>query len=103
MNVRDAVIPIQLFFIVLLLIGLLFCPSVASEKWPGVDETVIEKIAQEHGRAAREPLINTDQGNLLLFLFLMVGAIGGFTAGYYWRVLIQEKRGQISKGNGAIC
>ena len=62
-----------------------------SEKWSGVDETVVEKFAEEHGRAAREPLINTDQGDLLLFLFLIAGAVGGFGAGYYWRMLVAEK------------
>lgn len=61
-------------------------------KWPGVDETVVEKVAQQHGRAAREPLIDTDQGDLLLFLFLLAGAAGGFAAGYYWRVLMEQRR-----------
>lgn len=64
-----------------------------SEKWPGVDESVVEKIAQEHGREASGPFINTDQGDFLLFVFLVAGAIGGFAAGYYWRVLT-EKKGQ---------
>jgi len=62
-----------------------------SEKWPGIDESVVEKIAKEHGREAREPIINTDQGDLLLFVFLLAGAVGGFVAGYYWRKLISEK------------
>jgi len=60
-------------------------------KWPGVDESVVEKYAKEHGREAREPLINTDQGDLLLFVFLLAGAVGGFVAGYYWRRLVSEK------------
>lgn len=59
-------------------------------KWPGVDETVVEKIASEHGRQARRPLINTEQGDLLLFMFLLAGAIGGFAAGYYWRMLTEK-------------
>jgi len=60
-------------------------------KWTGVDEAVIEKVAKEHGREASEPLINMEQGDLPLFLFLIAGAIGGFAAGYYWRTLIVEK------------
>ena len=60
-------------------------------KWPGVDESVVEKVAREQGREAREPIINTDQGDLLLFVFLLAGAVGGFAAGYYWRRLITEK------------
>jgi H+/Cl- antiporter ClcA len=62
------------------------------DKWQGVDETVIERIAQEKGRPAREPYINTDQGDLLLFLFLLVGIIGGFLAGYYYRELFPPRR-----------
>lgn len=53
-------------------------------KWPGVDETVVEKYAEELGRSARDPFINTDQGDLLLFLFALAGAVGGFIMGYYW-------------------
>ncbi|MFZ3121835.1 MAG: hypothetical protein WA104_00470 [Thermodesulfovibrionales bacterium] len=60
----------------------------ATDKWPGVDESVVEKYAKEHGREAREPFINTDQGDLLLFVFLLAGTIGGFAAGYYWKELI---------------
>ena len=84
---------------ILLLVLLLLCilgashaaPVDASEKWPGVDESVVEKYAKEHGREAHEPLINTDQGDLLLFVFLIAGAVGGFAAGYYWRSLITER------------
>ncbi|HEY5498592.1 MAG TPA: energy-coupling factor ABC transporter permease, partial [Syntrophales bacterium] len=65
-------------------------PAEAS-KWTGVDEAVIEKIAKEQGREPNEPLINTDQGDLQLFVFLLAGAFGGFAAGYYWRVLIAGK------------
>lgn len=63
----------------------------SAEKWPGVDESVIEKYAKEHGREAREPFINTDQGDLLLFVFLLAGTMGGFAAGYYWRVLTESR------------
>lgn len=65
--------------------------AIAADKWPGVDESVVEKYAKEHGREASEPFINTDQGDLLLFVFLIAGAIGGFAAGYYWRILMVEK------------
>lgn len=69
--------------------------AAAGDKWPGVDETVVEKIAREQGRRAHAPLINTDQGDLLLFAFLAAGAVGGFAAGYWWRMLVTEK------GNGS--
>ncbi|MEJ2193149.1 MAG: cobalt ABC transporter permease [Nitrospirota bacterium] len=63
----------------------------ARARWSGVDETVVEKYAEEHGREARDPYINTDKGDLLLFVFLLGGAVGGFAGGYYWRVLMEQK------------
>jgi len=63
----------------------------AADQWPGVDETVVEKFASERGREAHDPLINTDQGDLLLFVFLLAGTIGGFAAGYSWRMLMEAK------------
>jgi len=56
-------------------------------KWPGVDKTVVVKYAKDLGREAREPFINTDQGDLLLFLFALAGAVGGFIVGFYWHKL----------------
>lgn len=79
---------------VIVLLALTIQPSAfcgEKEKWPGVDESVVEKYAKEHGREAHEPLINTDQGDLLLFVFLIAGAVGGFVAGYSWRMLMVEK------------
>jgi len=71
----------------------------AEGKWPGVDETVIEKYAAVAGREPVEPLINTDQGDLLLFVFAVAGAAGGFIAGYCWRILLREKNGIIGPGS----
>ncbi|GAB6082906.1 hypothetical protein JCM30471_18200 [Desulfuromonas carbonis] len=73
--------------LVLAMTLLLTAPLGAEEtkpKWPGVDEAVVEKYAKELGREARDPYINTDQGDLLLFLFALAGAVGGFIIGYYW-------------------
>jgi cobalt/nickel transport system permease protein len=78
---------------VLIALSILFsgvAPAEAS-KWTGVDEAVIEKIAKEQGREPKEPLVNMEHGDLPLFIFLVAGAVGGFAAGYYWRVLIAEK------------
>ena len=60
--------------------------------WIGVDESVVEKVAAEHGRHAWTPFINTDQGDLLLFVFLLAGVVGGFVLGFYWRKLFSEQR-----------
>ena len=83
----------------LIAISFFLSPAIAAEKWPGVDEAVVEKYAKEQGREAHAPLINTDQGDLLLFVFLLAGAVGGFAAGYSWRMLTERKR--ITDGPGA--
>jgi len=82
----------------ILLLGFLFftfhfsLPTFASTaKWGGVDESIVERYAEEYGRTPRDPIINTDQGDLLLLVFLLGGAAGGFFAGYYWRVLTESK------------
>jgi hypothetical protein len=77
-------------------------PAICAE-YRGVDETVVEKIAREHGREAREPLVGKEQGDLLLFAFLAAGAAGGFAAGYYWRMLTEgkgKKDGEIRERGG---
>ena len=60
-------------------------------RWEGVDKTIIEKTATEAGHPPRTPYINTEQGDLLLLLFLLAGAIGGFIAGYMVRTLFPPK------------
>jgi cobalt/nickel transport protein len=80
-----------IFFIGALFFICIQSKTFATEKWAGVDEAVVKKIAKEYGREAREPLIKTDQGDLLLFVFLLAGAVGGFVGGYYWRILMVEK------------
>ncbi len=82
-----------IFFISLLLVTCYSSLVTAiEEKWAGVDETVVEKYAKEHGREAKKPFLNTDQGDLLLFAFLLAGTAGGFAAGYSWRKLTEGKK-----------
>lgn len=73
--------------------------SSARAEWSGVDEAVVEKYAEEHGREARDPYINTDKGDLLLFVFLLGGAVGGFVGGYSWRMLMEQKGSRAKEGN----
>lgn len=61
-------------------------------RWEGVDATVIEKVAIEAGRPPWQPYLNTDQGDLLLFWFLLAGTIGGFVMGYAFRALFPPKK-----------
>jgi cobalt/nickel transport protein len=68
--------------------------SLAPKSWVGVDEAVVEKVAKEHGREAKPPLVSTDNGDILLFIFLLGGAVGGFAAGYCWRMLVSERKEQ---------
>ena len=96
MKVQSSKLKAQRFgmmFLLITVLGTLPPATHAGEKWPGVDESVIEKFAKEHGQEARTPFINTGQGDLLLFVFLLAGAVGGFIAGYYWRALM-GKRGE---------
>ncbi len=71
--------------------GFFSVTSSSQEEWAGVDEAVVEKIAVEAGRPPKDPLINTDKGDLLLFVFLCAGAIGGFSGGYCFRGLFPPK------------
>lgn len=75
---------------VLLLLLFVTVPLSAGD-WKGVDEAVVERVAQEHGREAKRPLIDPGDGDILLFVFLLAGAAGGFAAGYYWRMLTERK------------
>jgi cobalt/nickel transport protein len=78
--------------ILLTIIFVFYFFSLAPRSYVGVDEAVVEKIAKEHGREARRPLIDPGEGDLQLFLFLGAGALGGFVAGYSWRKLVSEKK-----------
>ena len=91
--------------ILLLVMSLLLAgTSVSAEnqepKWPGVDEVVVEKFARDLGREARDPYINTDQGDLLLFLFALAGSVGGFTMGYLWHKVFVAGRDERKSESG---
>lgn len=55
--------------------------------WPGVDESVVERVAAEHGRTPARPLI---EGDPLLFMFLCGGLASGCVLGYCYRMLFTE-------------
>lgn len=89
---------ISFLFILSFVVFFLGCHTAHAAEWSGVDETVIEKFAEEAGRSPVEPLINTDQGDLLLFVFLLAGTAGGFVGGYYFRILFHERgEGELEK------
>jgi len=88
---------LKIYLVCLLISALCSLSAFAAEKWAGVDEAVVDKIAKEHGVEKQEPFINTDQGDLLLFVFLTAGTIGGFAAGYYWRIIMVERAPKVTK------
>jgi ABC-type cobalt transport system substrate-binding protein len=90
---------LKILFICILISVFCSLSASAAQKWQGVDEAVVEKVAKEHGREASEPFINTDRGDLPLFVFMLAGTIGGFAAGYCWRVLT-ERRSQNERNRG---
>ncbi|MFN4245465.1 MAG: hypothetical protein ACK4F9_04875 [Brevinematia bacterium] len=60
-----------------------------AEKWGALDEVVIEKLAKEKGKEVR-PFIELE-GDLILFVFSLFSAIGGFIIGYYSKVIFSKK------------
>lgn len=66
-------------------------PSPFCGEWPGVDEAVVKKFAEQAGRPPGEPYIPTPSGDMLLFFFLLAGAGGGFIAGYHFRGLFPPR------------
>lgn len=82
-------------------LALFFVSGNCHARWEGVDKAVVEKYAAAAGRPPRAPYINTDQGDMLLFLFLLAGAAGGFAGGYFFRELFPRKgREKNGAGNG---
>jgi cobalt/nickel transport system permease protein len=68
--------------------------------WEGVDKTVVEKFAKSSGVEPSKPLIDTDRGDLLLFLFLLAGMVGGFVIGYNFRSLFGPREGASGPAGG---
>lgn len=61
------------------------------EAWTGIDVSVVGKYATQYGHPPRDPYLNTDRGDLLLFVFTLAGVAGGFVMGFNVRKLFYEK------------
>lgn len=59
--------------------------------WTGIDVSIVGKYAEKYGCPPRKPYINTDKGDLLLFVFTVAGVVGGFIIGFNARKLFYEK------------
>jgi hypothetical protein len=65
-------------------------------KWTGIDVSIVGKYAEKYGHPPRDPYINTDQGDLLLFVFTLAGLVGGIIIGYNFRKLFVEGKDKIN-------
>ncbi|MEK7360374.1 MAG: hypothetical protein AAB422_08380, partial [Planctomycetota bacterium] len=65
--------------------------TIENGAWTGIDVSIVGKYAEKYGRPPREPYINTDKGDLLLFVFTLAGVVGGFVIGFNARKLFYEK------------
>lgn len=72
----------------------LFNATALSAEFIGVDEAVVGRFAANAGRPPTPPLLNPDNGDLGLLLFLTAGAIGGFVCGYCFRSLYPKERSE---------
>lgn len=63
----------------------------SAAKWPGVDESVVERVAAEAGRQPWNSPFALE-GDLLLFCFLVAGIAGGFVLGYAYRALFHDTK-----------
>ncbi len=61
----------------------------AAERWPGVDETVVERVAVAAGHTPWTVPF-APEGDALLFAFLVAGLVGGFILGYAYRALFSS-------------
>ncbi len=59
--------------------------------WSDATDVLSGKAAGQAGREARDPYINTEQGNMLVFFFCLGGVVAGSIIGYNWRRLFAEK------------
>ncbi|MDA8235555.1 MAG: cobalt transporter [Clostridia bacterium] len=74
--------------LIVLFAGAIIVGLAMGQSFSGMDEKVnskINELAIAAGAGERAPFINTDQGDLLLFLFLLSGLVVGFYLGYQWR------------------
>jgi hypothetical protein len=65
--------------------------AAAPERWPGVDETVVERVAVAAGRTPWTVPF-APEGDALLFAFLVAGLVGGFVLGYGYHALFVVPR-----------
>ena len=79
---------------VCLFVGTIIYMSFTYNEVKGTDDKIgdVTKVyTQKAGISQRTPYINTDKGDLLLFLFCFAGLVVGFYLGYQWRKIITQR------------
>ncbi len=77
--------------LILAIVGsVIFATSHKAGPWGDTTDIVAEQAANGVGRQATDPLINIDQGNILVFFFTLAGLLAGPVIGHYWRQLMIE-------------
>ncbi len=97
MNMAGKVIAIAVIALIVIL-GVLGSIALSGQNivreeglWSDATDVLSGQTASQAGRQAREPFINTEQGNMLVFFFCLGGVISGFIIGYNCRKLLVEK------------
>jgi hypothetical protein len=60
----------------------------------GIDAGIMEPLAEQAGRPAWTPFVNTDQGDLLLLVFALGGLLAGLALGWSTRTVVRGQRPQ---------
>ncbi|MBK7976085.1 MAG: energy-coupling factor ABC transporter permease [Deltaproteobacteria bacterium] len=68
-------------------------PAAAEERFLGLDETVIEAAGAAGGRPATGPVLDVEQGDLLLFVFSLGTFVAGVVVGVSWTRLTRSVDG----------
>jgi cobalt/nickel transport system permease protein len=82
------------FVFVLALAGWALIWSIATSTggWVGIDAGIMERVAEEAGRPAWTPFVNTDTGDLLLLVFATGALVSGSVMGWLARGLSRSRR-----------
>lgn len=89
--------------VLVVFLGLITVIGMSDLEMPGADESVggiADRYAKEVGAGVRDPYINTDKGDLLLFMFAVGGAAAGFWLGYNWRDLFGKEKVEMLHRSG---
>ena len=62
--------------------------------WSDATDVLSGQAAEQVGREAQAPFINTGKGNILAFFFALSGVTAGSIVGYNWRIIQVAKAGK---------